>query len=89
MMTSQILKSLDFTKKQKSRYLENETLFSLQIKNSLITHQVLLYGKSSFAAEVTFKYNISKAKSSRPKVYYPAIKREHYLVVFIHWVYNN
>ena len=31
MMTSQILKSLDFTKTQKSRYLENETLF-LQIK---------------------------------------------------------
>ena len=31
MMTSQILKSVDFTKTQKSRYLENETLF-LQIK---------------------------------------------------------
>ena len=27
MMTSQILKSEDFTKTQKSRYLENETLF--------------------------------------------------------------
>ena len=32
MMTSQILKSVDFTKTQKSRYLENETLFLLQIK---------------------------------------------------------
>ena len=32
MMTSQILKSVDFTKTQKSRYLENETLFFLQIK---------------------------------------------------------
>ena len=32
MMTSQILKSVDFTKAQKSRYLENETLFFLQIK---------------------------------------------------------
>ena len=31
MMTSQILKSVDFTKTQKSRYLENETFF-LQIK---------------------------------------------------------
>ena len=31
MMTSQILKSLDFTKTQKSRYLENKTFF-LQIK---------------------------------------------------------
>ena len=32
MMTSQILKSMDFTKTQKSRYLENETSFFLQIK---------------------------------------------------------
>ena len=32
MMTSQILKSLGFTKIQKPRYLENETLFLLQIK---------------------------------------------------------
>ena len=32
MMTSQILKSAGFTKTQKSRYLENETLFFLQIK---------------------------------------------------------
>ena len=32
MVTSQILKSVDFTKAQKSRYLENETWFFLQIK---------------------------------------------------------
>ena len=32
MMTSQILKSSGFTKTQKSRYLEEETLFLLQIK---------------------------------------------------------
>ena len=32
MMTSQILKFVDFTKTQKYRYLENETLFSLQMK---------------------------------------------------------
>ena len=32
MMTSQILKFVDFTKTQKSRYLENETLVFLQIK---------------------------------------------------------
>ena len=31
-MTSQILKSVDFTKTQNSRYLENKTLFLLQIK---------------------------------------------------------
>ena len=36
MMTSQILKFVDFTKTQKSRYLENETF--LEIKKSLITH---------------------------------------------------
>ena len=56
MMTSQILKSGDFTKTQKYSYLENETLFLLQIKTSLIAHQGLLYGKKkSFVAEVTFK----------------------------------
>ena len=32
MMTSQILKFADFIKTQKSRYLENETLFFLQMK---------------------------------------------------------
>ena len=32
MVTSQILKSVDFTKTQKSRYIENETLFFLQVK---------------------------------------------------------
>ena len=32
MMTSQILKSVDFTKAQKSMYLENKTLFYLQIQ---------------------------------------------------------
>ena len=32
MMMSQILKSVDFTKTQESRYLQNETTFFLQIK---------------------------------------------------------
>ena len=31
-MTSQILKSVDFTKMQKARYLKNKTLIFLQIK---------------------------------------------------------
>ena len=53
MMTSQILKSVDFTKIHKSRYLESE-LFFLQIKKSLITHQGLLNCKNNFVAEVTF-----------------------------------
>ena len=34
---SQILKSVDFTKAQKSRYLENKILFFLQIKKVGIT----------------------------------------------------
>ena len=38
MMTSQIFDSADFAKTQKSKYLENKTLFFLQIKNSLMTH---------------------------------------------------
>ena len=49
MITSQILKFVDFTKTQKFRYHENETYF-LQIKNSLITHQGLLYGKKYFCS---------------------------------------
>ena len=32
MMTSQIFKHVDFTKTQKSRYLQTETLFFLQIR---------------------------------------------------------
>ena len=51
MMTLQILKFVDFTKTQKSRYLENETLFFLQIKK-LITHEELLYGEKNFVVEV-------------------------------------
>ena len=54
MMMSQILKFVDFTKTQKSRYLKNQTFF-LQIKNSLITDQGLLYDKNTFLAVVTFK----------------------------------
>ena len=53
MMTSQILRFVDFTKTQKSRYLEKKTFF-LQIKKSLITHHFM--GKKCFVAEVTFKY---------------------------------
>ena len=46
MMTSQILKSVDFTKTQKTRYLENETLFFLQIKKFInYTLKVVLLQK--------------------------------------------
>ena len=56
MMTSQILKSMDFTKTQKSRYLENETSFFLQIKKFInYTSMATLSQKNSFVVEVTFK----------------------------------
>ena len=62
MMMSQILKFVDFTKTQKSKYLENKTIFFLQIKNSLITYQGLLYGKKTFAVELTFKTKVGEWK---------------------------
>ena len=49
---SQILKSRDFMKTEKSWYLGNETSFFFKQKDSLITHQALLYD----VAEVTFKF---------------------------------
>ena len=54
MMTSQILKFVDFTKTQKSRYLENETFF-LQIKKFIhYTSRATLWQKNTFVAEVNF-----------------------------------
>ena len=49
MMTSQILRSVYLTKSRKPKYLENKTLFSVQIK------QFIDY-TSKAKAEVTFKY---------------------------------
>ena len=46
MVAPQVLKSVDFTKIQKSRYLENETLFFLQIKKVITyTSRATLGGK--------------------------------------------
>ena len=59
MMTSQILNYVDFTKTQKSIYLENKAFVFLQITKSLITHQGLLYGKKFFVAEVTFNQGLT------------------------------
>ena len=42
MMTSQVLKSVDFTKTQKCRYLENETIFFLQIKKATLWQKIVL-----------------------------------------------
>ena len=57
MMMSQILKSGDFTKTQKSRYLKKETLFLLQIKELINCASKATYfmAKNSFVVEVTLK----------------------------------
>ena len=56
MMTSQILQSLDFTKTQKSRYLEKQTLLLLQIGKFInCTSRATLLQKNRFAEEITFK----------------------------------
>ena len=55
MMTSHILRSVDITKSQKPRFLENETSFSLQIKKFIKGY---FMAKNSFVAEVTFNKKI-------------------------------
>ena len=63
MMTPQVFKSVDFTKTEKSRYLENETFF-LQIKKSInYTSTATLWQKYSFEEEVTFDPKKSGALS--------------------------
>ena len=55
MMMSQILKFVNFTKTQKSRYLENVTLFFLQIKKFInYTSKATLWQKNTFVVELTF-----------------------------------
>ena len=61
-MTSQILRSVDFTKSKKPRYLEIETSFSLHIKKFInctskaTLWQKILNGKLSFLCCVTCKF---------------------------------
>ena len=58
MMPSQILKFVDFTKTQKSKYLENEILANGALSNQTI-HKLHIKGyfvaKNSFVAEIIFK----------------------------------
>ena len=55
MMTSQIVKSVDFTETQKCRYLERGTWFFLQIKKFIsYTSKATSFQKNSFVGEVTF-----------------------------------
>ena len=59
MVPSQILQSVDFTETKKSRYLENETFFFLQMKKFINhTSRATLWQKT-FVAEVTFKSLLS------------------------------
>ena len=55
MMTSQILKFVDFTNIQKSRHLENETIFPQIEKFIKLYIKGYFMAKNSFVAEVTFK----------------------------------
>ena len=63
-MTSQILKSVNFKKTQKSRYLKKETSFFLQIKKIINYTSIATLSKKSFAAEVTFNLCQSPAFGS-------------------------
>ena len=57
MMTLQILEFVYFIKAQKSRYLENETLFFLQIKKFFnYTSRATLLEKNTFIAEMTREF---------------------------------
>ena len=66
MMTSQILKSVDFTKTRKSSYLEKETLFFLQ-KNSIIAHQGLFFCNKWFCSVITSFDNKQMCHSDKEK----------------------
>ena len=56
MMTLQILKSVDFTKTQKSRYLENK-IFFLQVKRFInyTSRNGTFMAENTFVPEITFK----------------------------------
>ena len=62
LMTSQILKSDDFTKTQKSRCLENEMRLSNKKINSLQIKRYFM-PKNNFVVEVVFNYIRKKSLS--------------------------
>ena len=57
MIKSQVLRCVDFTKTQKSRYLEWNVIFPLNKKKSLIPHQcsnLILTNKKKFFKNANF-----------------------------------
>ena len=66
-MTSQIFTSVNFTKTQKSRYLENETLFFLLIERSINLTLRATFAKNSFVVEITFHAAVTDAKTKSNK----------------------
>ena len=70
-MTQQILKSVNFMKTQKSRYLKNKTFFLQKKKKYLIAHQGLVDGKKRFAAKVTFSRRQQNQKVVEEKLLSP------------------
>ena len=63
-MTSQILKSVHFTKTQKSRYHENEILFFLQIKKIGITKP---YSHLYSAPPISTQLSVTPSTLLKPK----------------------
>ena len=55
MLTSYILKPVDFIQRQKSRYLDENETFFLQVKKLINYTSRASYCKNYFVAEVTFK----------------------------------
>ena len=60
MMASQILKSVDFKKKQKFMYRERNIIFSSNKKNHLLHIKGYFMAKNKFAAEVNFDQGLLK-----------------------------
>ena len=73
-MKSQVSKSVDFTKTQESRYLENKTFFFSNKKNHWLNIKTCFMPKNSFVAKVTFKaryFKNSFTKTSKRYVHFP------------------
>ena len=65
MMMSQIFKFVNFTKTQKSSYLQNEVLFFLQIRKFINYASRATLWENTFVAEVIFiRKNIMSSQTS-------------------------